>query len=195
MARKVFYSFHFERDAWRAGQVRNCDVVANEDEYGVIDGVEWEKIERQGEEAVKRWINEQLKNTSVTVVLIGAETSERKWVKYEIKKSLERGNGFVGLRIHSIKTQDQQTDSTGKNPLDDVMTNDGKLLSTIYKTYDWEIDNGRKNLGLWVEEAFQNGKLKDEIRLDNTSIPIARPTLASSQPTIIQNPPKPWVTN
>ena len=76
MSRKVFFSFHFKRDAWRAGQVRNCDLLADEDEYGVIDGVEWEKIERQGDPAIERWIEEQLKYTSVTVVLIGAETSD-----------------------------------------------------------------------------------------------------------------------
>ena len=36
MARKVFYSFHFKRDAWRAAQVRNSNAIANEDEFGVI---------------------------------------------------------------------------------------------------------------------------------------------------------------
>jgi hypothetical protein len=44
MARKIFFSFHYERDAWRAGQVRNCNVVAGEDEYGFIDAVDWESI-------------------------------------------------------------------------------------------------------------------------------------------------------
>ena len=77
MSRKVFYSFHYEHDAWRAAQVRNCNTIADEDEYGVIDGVEWEKIQRGGDAAIERWIEEQLRHTSVTVVLIGAETAER----------------------------------------------------------------------------------------------------------------------
>ncbi len=72
MARKVFFSFHYERDSWRAGQVRNSNQFNDERcEYGFIDGVDWESIIKQGDEAVKRWINEQLKNTSVTAVLIG----------------------------------------------------------------------------------------------------------------------------
>ena len=41
MARKTFFSFHYERDAWRASQVRNCNVIADEDEYGVIDAAEF----------------------------------------------------------------------------------------------------------------------------------------------------------
>ena len=77
MARKTFFSFHYERDSWRAGQVRNSNVIAAEDEYGFIDGVDWESIKRQGDDAIKRWIKDQLKNTSVTAVLIGKETAER----------------------------------------------------------------------------------------------------------------------
>ena len=46
MARKVFYSFNYKRDSQRAAQVRNSHALADEDEYGVIDSVEWEKVER-----------------------------------------------------------------------------------------------------------------------------------------------------
>jgi len=156
MARKVFYSFHFKRDAWRAGQIRNSHALADEDEYGVIDSSEWEKIEKEGEEAIKRWINEQLKYTSVTVVLIGAETAEREWVDYEIRQSWSRGNGLIGVRIHNVKDQNGETDVMGPNPLDNIKLTDGTSLSAICKTYDWVVDNGRENLGKWVEEAFKN---------------------------------------
>jgi len=155
MARKVFFSFHFKRDAWRAGQVRNSDLLADEDEYGVIDAVEWEKIEREGDTAVECWINKQLENTSVTVVLIGAETAERDWVDYEIRQSWKRGNALLGIRIHNVKNQDSQTDTPGINPLDNIYFTDGQRLSSACKTHDWVSDNGRENLGKWVEEAFQ----------------------------------------
>lgn len=159
MARKVFFSFHFKRDAWRAGQVRNSDLLADEDEYGVIDAVEWEKIEREGDAAIERWINEQLTSTSVTVVLIGAETAERDWVDYEIRQSWKRGNALLGIRIHNVKNQDSQKDTPGINPLDNISFTDGKRLSSACKIYDWVSDNGRENLGKWVEEAFQERKM------------------------------------
>jgi hypothetical protein len=153
MARKIFFSFHYERDAWRAGQVRNCNVVANEDQYGFIDAVDWESIKKKGDGAIERWIDDQLKNTSVTAVLIGAETSSREWVQREIVKSWNRGNGIVGIRIHNIKDQDQKTDTPGHNPLDSFKLQDGTILSSVCKTYDWVIEDGRKKLGKWADEA------------------------------------------
>ena len=35
--------------------------------------------------------------------MIGAKTSERKWVKEEIAQSEARGNGLFGIYIHNIK--------------------------------------------------------------------------------------------
>lgn len=153
MARKLFFSFHYERDAWRAGQVRNCNVVAGEDQYGFIDAVDWESIKKKGDGAIEHWIDDQLKNTSVTAVLIGAETADRKWVQREIVKSWNRGNGIVGIWIHNIKDQDQKTDTPGRNPLEDFKLPNGTILSSICKTYDWVIGDGRTNLGKWADEA------------------------------------------
>ena len=153
MARKIFFSFHYERDAWRAGQVRNSNVVSADDRYGFIDAAEWESIKKKGDAAIERWIDDQLKNTSVTAVLVGAQTAERDWVQKEIVKSWNRGNGIVAIRIHNIKDEDQKTDLAGSNPLDDFKLPDGAALSSICKTYDWVTGDGRKNLGKWADEA------------------------------------------
>lgn len=153
MARKIFFSFHYERDAWRAGQVRNSNVVSAEDRYGFIDAADWESIKKKGDAAIEGWIDDQLKNTSATAVLIGTETANREWVQREIVKSWNRGNGIVGIRIHNIKDQDQKTDAIGRNPFDDFKLPDGRLLSSLSKTYDWVTDDGRKNLGKWADEA------------------------------------------
>jgi hypothetical protein len=155
MARKIFFSFHYERDSWRAGQVRNCNVVSSEDQYGFIDAADWEEVKKKGEAAITKWIGTQMQNTSVTAVLIGAETADRNWVQHEIMESWNRGNGIVGIRIHNIKDQDQRTDTAGRNPLDDFKLLNGTILSSVCKTYDWIIDDGRKNLGKWAEEAAE----------------------------------------
>jgi len=198
MARKIFFSFHFDRDAWRAGQVRNSDLIPNEDEYGFIDSVDWEEVKRNGVDSIKRWIDSQLTDTSVTVVLIGAETSERYWVNYELRKSWERGNALVGLRIHNVKDQDGKIDTMGVNPLEKIHLADGTTLSSVSKTYDWVSDDGRNNLGTWVEDAFKareayegETELKDEdgdINKGNGgNVPI-RP-LPSTGPTFINRTP------
>lgn len=140
MARKTFFSFHFERDNWRAGQVRNAYVT--QDAAGYIDAADWEAVKSKGDAAIKRWIDDQLIGTSVTVVLIGAETANRDYVAYEIKQSIARGNGLLGIYIHHVKNKESQTDSKGSNP-----------LPAGYSTYDWVLDDGRDKLGTWVETA------------------------------------------
>ena len=142
MARKVFFSFHYDRDAWRVAQVRNCNVVAQYDKNPFYDKAEWQTIKRQGDAAIRNWIEKQLSGTSVTVVLIGRETSTRPWVKHEIKRSIELGKGLIGIDISKINDRNGNTDDTGVNP-----------LPAGYRVYLWNTESGRENLGRWIEEA------------------------------------------
>jgi hypothetical protein len=157
MVRHVFFSFHYERDVWRANQVRNSWVTKpNTEAAGFIDKAAFEEVKKKGDAAVEKWIDDQLNGTSVTVVLIGAETSTRKYVQYEIKKSHGK-NGMLGIYIHKQKDQDGKTDSKGANPFDFfyITNSDGSTiyLSALYPTYDWINDNGYANLGKWIEAA------------------------------------------
>lgn len=99
MSRKVFYSFHFDNDNWRAGQVRNMGVVEGNQP---VSGNKWEEI-KQSESSIKRWIDDNLKDKSCLIVLIGEKTSERKWVKYEIERAWELGKAVCGIYIHNLK--------------------------------------------------------------------------------------------
>jgi hypothetical protein len=158
MARKVFFSFHYKRDAIRAGQVRNSNVVTSKaiETSDFIDAAKWEEVQRKGDQAIKDWIASQLQGTSVTVVLIGTKTAERKWIKYEIDESLKRGNGLLGIHIHNCRLFDGSCDPKGVNPFDNLsITKDSvtRKLSQIYRTYDWISDDGRTNLGNWIEAA------------------------------------------
>ena len=157
MARRVFFSFHYERDIWRASVVRNSAVTQDLEDAGFWDASLWEEAKKKGDEAIKRMINAALKGTSVTVVLIGRETSGRRWVKYEICESHNGKKGLLGVYIHGIKDQDGRTESKGENPFHYVhytAANGSKIpLSTIYPTYDWVNNNGYENLGDWIETA------------------------------------------
>src|SRR5882672_558915 len=120
MARQVFFSFHYDGDILRVGQIRNSGVVlgAGDTACGFIDSADWESIRRRGDDAIRNWINGQLDGTSVTVVLIGAETANRPWVNYEIIESATRGNGLLGIFIHGVKDLNGRTDVKGNNPFD-----------------------------------------------------------------------------
>lgn len=157
MARPVFFSFHFERDVWRAEQIRNSLVTKTDRESaGFWDAADWEEVKRKGDESIKKWIDKQLDGTSVTAVLIGAETSKREYVRYEISQSHKRGSGLLGIYINKVKDSSGKTDVKGNNPFDYwYITKNGqrRYLSEIYKTYDWVDDDGYNNLSMWVETA------------------------------------------
>lgn len=194
MARKTFFSFHYERDAWRAANVRNSGALSTDDEAGFIDAADWEKLEREGDAAIKKWIKDQLHGTTVTAVLIGAETANREWVLYEIRESWKRGNAVIGVRIHGIKNQDGETDSAGPNPLDAILFDDGTALSSVCKTYDWVTNNGRDHLGTWLDNAVtaREEMDKDKILKEVGEKVASYASVAMAAPSVIRNPPKPW---
>jgi hypothetical protein len=143
MARRVFFSFHYGRDLWRVNVVRNSGVVEGVSAAGFHDASVWDETRKEGAEAIKKLIDSGLDDTSVTVVLIGAETASRTYVSYEIEKSVARGNGILGIRIDKIRDKDGKTESPG--PVPPVLARIGAPI------YDWEY--GR--LGEWVERAYK----------------------------------------
>ena len=165
MARRVFFSFHYQDDIWRASQIRNSRVTKDWEANTFLDAASWESVRRKGEVAVKSWIDRQLDGTGVTVVLIGGETADRRYVQYEIEESHRRGNGLLGIHIHRLKNQKGETSSRGRNPFSNITVDveesflglwtnkQRKRLSEIYPTYDWVGDEGYQNVGQWIEDA------------------------------------------
>ena len=158
MSRKVFFSFHYDNDVNRAMTVRNSWVTQGAEKAGFVDKAEFEKIQRQGTKAIENWIDNQLTGTSVTVVLIGSETLERDFVQYEIRKSIEKGNGIIGVKINGIT--DMKTGS--KSSLCNIHTSIGIWSATKEKIYfdeiadgiyDYSTQDGYHNLGAWIESA------------------------------------------
>jgi hypothetical protein len=157
MVKRTFFSFHYKNDVWRANQVRNSWVTKdNIEAAGFVDAADFEKVEREGEAAIKRWIDNQLERTSVTVVLIGSDTSNRPYVIYELEKSWEKGNGILGIYIHQLKDKDGRTDTQGSNLFGAIFKSrydDKQYFYERFETYDWFTDDGYNNLGKWVEAA------------------------------------------
>lgn len=141
--RKVFFSFHYQRDIWRVNQVRNADVVDASAAAGWSDASLWEEAKKKGDSAIKRLIDNGLEGTTVTAVLIGKSTAHRKYVNYEIEQSLRRGNGLLGIRIHSLANQDGRTDEPGEIP--------EALKRSKAPIYDWD----REQFGSWVQKAYR----------------------------------------
>ncbi len=152
MARRVFFSFHYEGDVLRVGQIRNSGLTKiGIESAGFIDHAEWESLKQRGKAAIQKWIDEQLQGSSVTVVLIGPETAEREWIEYEIKESYKRGNGLLGIYIHNVKDLKGETARKGKNPITNCRIRH-------IKTYDWVRDEGYGNFSQWVENAYKQAE-------------------------------------
>lgn len=122
-------------------------------------------MKKGGDEAIKRWIAGQLQGRSCAVVLVGAGTAGRKWITHEIIEAWNANKGVVGVRVHGLKDNDQNTASSGGNPFDHVtFTKTGTTLSAVVKLHDptdwWEGSSGtyrniKKNLAGWIEEALE----------------------------------------
>jgi len=141
MARKVFFSFKYE-DVSRAMIVRNSWVVQGKTSAGFIDSTDFEEVKKKGDKAIQTWIDNQLKGTSVTVVLVGEKTCNSKWVQYEIDASTERGNGIIAIDVSKIN--DLQGNQSKRC---------GWMIPKGFENYLWNTDDGYKNMGDWIEEA------------------------------------------
>jgi hypothetical protein len=159
MARKVFFSFHYKPDNWRASQVRNIGAI---DGNQPVSDNDWEGITRGGDPAIETWIDKQMSGRSCAVVLIGSATAGRKWITYEISKAWNDKRGIVGVYIHNLKGFDGKQCSKGANPFASVTINrDGAKLSTIVKAYDPPYttstivyDYITDHIERWVDEAI-----------------------------------------
>jgi len=147
MARKVFYSFHFDNDNWRAGQVRNIGTVEGDKP---INGNRWEEVKSKSDSVIIAWIDENLKDKSCLVVLIGEKTSERKWVQYEIKRAWELGKAVCGVYIHKLEDVNGNQSSKGKNPLSTVMP----IFDSNYSSSKYVYDDIKSNIADLVEKAI-----------------------------------------
>ena len=194
MPRRTFFSFHYEPDVWRAWNVRNSWVVKESDEEsrGFFDSSVFEASKKESDDALKTFLRKGLENTSVTCVLAGTHTWSRRWVRYEIARSVIKGNGLLTVFIHGVQNKDKATSTKGADPLAQMglyrtdrgiylaewkdgkwvayadytlaipegdlwftapKTNSVVQLSNHCLSYDFIGQDGRKNIGGWIETA------------------------------------------
>lgn len=159
MARKVFYSFHYEKDVFRVQQVRNI---------GKLEGNlpatpnNWEEIKRKGEKEIQKWIDDNLSGKSCLIVLIGEYTAKRKWVRYEIQKAWNDGKGVLGIYIHNLRDPKEGKGIKGSNPFDDFTFKNGNKLSSVVKCHNPNPNDAYNdiadNIEKWIEDAISSRK-------------------------------------
>ena len=141
MARRVFFSFDY-RYVWKVNQIRSMPNVIGTAAAGFQDASLWEEAKTKGDKTITAMIDKALQNTSVTVVCVNYGTANRKFIEYEIDKSLEKGNGLVAVQIHELKDANGNKGSPGAIP-DQIEAND-------FKAYNY---TNKEALAKYIEEA------------------------------------------
>lgn len=157
--RQVFFSFEYNKDNWRAGQVRNMGKV---DGSSTFNDNDWEEVKSKSDAKIKEWIDSQMAKRSCLVVLIGATTSGRKWINYEIEKAYELNKGIVGIYIHGLKDSNGDQTTKGSNPFYQFyIGEESKRLSnyvtcfeSTYKSSSYVYDDIKENIEQLIEDAI-----------------------------------------
>ena len=165
MAKRVFFSFHYnDVISFRANVVRKHDMTKEtREDSGFFDASIWEDAKKHGDNAIKKLINDNLLNTSITCALIGTNTWERRWVRYEILKSFDRGNKLLGIHINGVRDKYQQTFPLGRNIFDYLgfTINANGTIQTYYEHdgIEWKLyrDLAPKKLINMPEKFWNSG--------------------------------------
>lgn len=159
MAKKCFLSFHYKPDSWRVQQVRNIGSI---EEQPLLSANKWEEIKKDGDEAIRKWIDDNLKGKDCLIVLVGTQTAGRRWVKYEIKKAWELGMGIMAIHIHKLKDASGAQASKGGNPFEGLTVNGQKVVGKVYdppfQTSQYVYDDIAANIESWVKSAIDARK-------------------------------------
>jgi len=157
--RQVFFSFHYDNDSWRAAQIKNMGKVSESSTFSAND---WEEVKEKGDSKIEAWIDEQMVKRSCLVVLIGAKTSNRKWIKYEIKKAYELNKGIVGIYINKLENSSGEQDDEGDNPFDHVyipgvdLSKHVKCFKSEHKTSKYVYRDIEENIQDLIEYGIEN---------------------------------------
>jgi hypothetical protein len=168
MAHKVFISYHHDNDQFYANELK--DFYGRDDTF--IDRSLPRRINSDDDDYILGQIRtKHLRESTVTIVLIGKSTWSRKWVDWEVYSSLrgygERSaNGLLGITLPSAtkwpaRLQDNYKVENGKQTGYAITTN----WKNIAPPHLWrnsqgmiqrtQIEENRKKLTEWVEYAFK----------------------------------------
>ena len=159
MAKKCFLSFYYKPDNWRVSQIKQIGSI---EEQPILNSNKWEEIKKKGDEAIERWIADNMKGKECLVVLVGEKTAGRRWVKHEIKKAWKDGLGVLAIHIHNLKDTDGEQATKGSSPFTgltvDGVAVSGKVYNPPYTTSKNVYDHISSNIEAWISDAVKARK-------------------------------------
>lgn len=150
MAHKVFISFHHENDQKQADYIRSH---YGEDNTLIDRSLDEAYIGMTDEQILSAIRTEHLKDSTVTIVLIGKDTAKRKWVDWEVNSSLRpygdrTVNGLLGIYLD----KDNEVPARLQDNIDS-----GYAVTMNYSDISTKLKDK-------IEEAYNNRNKKEDIR-------------------------------
>ncbi len=177
--RKIFVSYHHKNDQYYYNEFSRV----YHDFYGLVYDNSLDRlIESDNCDYVMRKIREEyLTGTSCTIVLCGPETRGRKYVDWEIKATLDKQHGLIGIILPNNPITPYGTAKPDR--LQDNVDSGFAILAT------WQdIIQQPALMGNLIDKAFQSPKRlinnSREIRRRNASEMPALPSFGTATPKI-----------
>lgn len=164
MKHNVFVSYHHANDQYYRNQFEN--LFSNTYNIMVSKSVQIGDINPNlATETIRQKIrDEYLRDSTVTVVLIGSETWKRKHVDWEIGSSIRQTqynsrSGLIGILLPSYPRYDMSK----YNPYTIPPRLYDNIQCDFAKIYNW--DNNPNAVQQWIHEAFER---RNKINPDNS---------------------------
>lgn len=147
MPHKVFVSYHHYNDQRQANHLRYYYGINNT----LIDRSLPEGLDSEDDDYILSVIRtKHLRDSTVTIVLIGSETYKRKWVDWEIYSSLRpykdrKRNGLLGIYLPSATFTPARLEDNIKS---------GYAVTMRWENISWQLESK-------IEEAFKNREKDD----------------------------------
>lgn len=154
MSNEVFHSFHYKQDSHRVQRIKQIGALEGQP---LLGSQEWEKVKDRGEDAIKKYIADQMRGKDCLVVLVGEKTSGRRWVKHEIDKAWADGLGVLAVHIHNLADLNGQQTAKGTDPFAG-RTATGKVYDPPFTTSTNVYTHIKDNLPGWVHAAVSARK-------------------------------------
>jgi hypothetical protein len=118
--RKVYFAFSFA-DVLRVNNLRQIGKVGPRESRNArtfYDRSIWERRRITNDEGLKNLMRNGVQYSSAVCVLVGTDTWDSRWVKYEIARAVIDGRGLFAVHINSLDHHVRRVpDPLGYNPL------------------------------------------------------------------------------
>lgn len=150
--RRIFVSYHHKHDqayydAFSKTLHDKMDLVFDNSLDRQIDSENTDYV-------IQRIRDNFISQTSCTIVLCGPETNQRRYVDWEIKATLDKEHGLIGIALPTVARNQQ-----GQSIVPDRLASNFHAGYAVWKSWG-ELTANPALMAAWIEDAVNRDKSK-----------------------------------